>query len=146
MHTQAKSLTYWLADLLDELAGMDLVLIDTAGRSPRDEPRIQELKSLLAEAQVDEVHLVLSLTGSARGLEANAARFAPAGVTSLILTKLDEAMGLGAIVSTARKLPLPISYITTGQDVPDDIEVARSARLASLVLGLDQLSTPRRAA
>jgi flagellar biosynthesis protein FlhF len=131
---------------LDELAGMDLVLIDTAGRSPRDEPRIQELKSLLAEAQVDEVHLVLSLTGSARGLEANAARFAPAGVTSLILTKLDEAMGLGAIVSTARKLPLPISYITTGQDVPDDIEVARSARLASLVLGLDRLSTPRRAA
>jgi flagellar biosynthesis protein FlhF len=131
---------------LDELAGMDLVLIDTAGRSPRDEPRIQELKSLLAEAQVDEVHLVLSLTGSARGLEANAARFAPAGVTSLILTKLDEAMGLGAIVSTARKLPLPISYITTGQDVPDDIEVARSARLASLVLGLDHLSTPRRAA
>ncbi len=51
---------------LDELAGLDLVLIDTAGRSPKDDLQIQELKSLLAEAHVDEVHLVLSMTSSLR--------------------------------------------------------------------------------
>ncbi len=52
---------------LEELQGLDLILIDTAGRSPRDELKIQELKSLLNEAQVDEVHLVLSLTVAASG-------------------------------------------------------------------------------
>ena len=131
---------------LDELRGMDLVLIDTAGRSPRDEPRIQELKNLLAEAHVDETHLVLSLTASLRSLVANVAKFAEAQVNSLILTKLDEAVGMGSLVSVARKIPLPVSYVTTGQDVPDDIEIARANRLARLVLGEERLTTGRRAA
>jgi flagellar biosynthesis protein FlhF len=131
---------------LDELAGLDLVLIDTAGRSPRDELKIQELKSLLAEAQVDEVHLVLSLVASSRTLEATAANFAPAGTTSVILTKLDEAVGMGALLSVARKIPLPISYLTTGQDVPDDIEPGHAGRIARLVLGEETLYSRRRVA
>jgi flagellar biosynthesis protein FlhF len=124
---------------LDELAGLDLVLIDTAGRSPRDELKIQELKSLLAEAQVDEVHLVLSLAASARSLQSTAEKFAPAGTTSLILTKLDEAIGMGALLSASRRIPLPVSYLTTGQDVPDDIENANSKRISRLALGEESL-------
>jgi flagellar biosynthesis protein FlhF len=124
---------------IDELAGLDLILIDTAGRSPRDDLQIRELKSLLAEANVDEVHLVLSLTSSVRNLLATAERFGVANATSLILTKLDEAAGLGSLLSLVRQVDLPISYITTGQDVPDDIEPARAARLARLVLGQDRL-------
>lgn len=124
---------------IDELAGLDLILIDTAGRSPRDDLQIQELKSLLAEANVDEVHLVLSLTSSVRSLLATAERFGVANATSLILTKLDEAVGLGSLLSLVRQVDLPISYVTTGQDVPDDIEPARAARLARLVLGQDNL-------
>lgn len=124
---------------LDELAGLDLVLIDTAGRSPRDDLKIRELKSLIAEADVDEVHLVLSLTSSLRGLQATAEKFAAANTTSMILTKLDEAAGMGTLLSAARKIPLPISYMTTGQDVPDDIEPANASRIARLVLGQDQL-------
>jgi flagellar biosynthesis protein FlhF len=126
---------------LDELAGLDLVLIDTAGRSPRDELKIQELKSLLAEAQVDEVHLVLSLVASARSLEATAEKFAPAGATAMILTKLDEAVGMGTLLSVARRVPLPLSYLTTGQDVPDDIEHAQPRRISRLVLGEESLFT-----
>jgi flagellar biosynthesis protein FlhF len=126
---------------LDELAGLDLVLIDTAGRSPRDELKIQELKSLLAEAQVDEVHLVLSLVASARSLEATAGKFAPAGATAMILTKLDEAVGMGTLLSVARRVPLPLSYLTTGQDVPDDIEHAQPRRISRLVLGEESLFT-----
>ncbi|HID24643.1 MAG TPA: flagellar biosynthesis protein FlhF [Planctomycetaceae bacterium] len=120
---------------LEELNGLDLVLIDTAGRSPRDDLKIQELKSLLAEADVDEVHLVLSMTASARSLIATAERFAPANITALVLTKLDEAAEMGTLLSVARKIPLPISYLTTGQDVPDDIEPARAGRIARLILG-----------
>lgn len=129
---------------LDELSGLDLVLIDTAGRSPRDELKIQELKSLLTEAQVDDVHLVLSLVASARSLQATAEKFAPAGATAMILTKLDEAVGMGTLLSVARRVPLPMSYLTTGQDVPDDIEHAQSRRISRLVLGEESLFTRSR--
>lgn len=126
---------------LDELVGLDLILIDTGGRSPRDELKIQELKSLLAEAQVDEVHLVLSLTAGTSSLRAACEKFAAANTTALILTKLDEAAGMGSLLTAARKLPLPVSYLTTGQDVPDDIECANASRMARLVLGQEKLET-----
>ncbi|HEX4072204.1 MAG TPA: hypothetical protein VHX68_13585, partial [Planctomycetaceae bacterium] len=125
---------------LDELAGLDLVLIDTAGRSPKDDLQIQELKSLLAEAHVDEVHLVMSLNSNLRGLEATAAKFAAAGTTAMILTKLDEASGMGALLSAARRVPLPISYLTAGQTVPDDIEPAHPRRIARLILGQERVA------
>lgn len=131
---------------LDELSGLDLVLIDTAGRSPRDELKIQELKSLLAEAQVDEVHLVLSLVASPKSLQATAEKFAAAGTTAMILTKLDEAVGMGSLLSVARRVPLPVSYLTTGQDVPDDIEHASPRRVARLILGEESLFARRKAA
>ena len=118
---------------LAELKDVDLVLIDTAGRSPRDEIKIQELKSVLAEADVDQVHLVLSLVSGARSLEQAAQKFRSVGTTSLLLTKLDEAAGAGAVLSAARRVGLPISYLTTGQDVPDDIEAASTPHLSRLV-------------
>ncbi|MEX0715577.1 MAG: flagellar biosynthesis protein FlhF [Planctomycetaceae bacterium] len=124
---------------LDELSGLDLVLIDTAGRSPRDELQINELRSLLSEAEVDDVHLVLSLTSSLKSLRATAEKFASVGTNSLILTKLDEAAGMGSALSLCRSLRLPISYVTTGQDVPDDIEPANAPRLARLVLGREKI-------
>lgn len=124
---------------LDELAGLDLVLIDTAGRSPRDELQIQELKRLLVEARVDEVHLVLSLTSSLRSLLSSAEKFASANATALILTKLDEAASMGDLLALSREVDLPISYLTTGQDVPNDIEPASADRLARLILGRDQI-------
>ena len=124
---------------LDELVGLDLILIDTGGRGPRDELKIQELKSLLAEAQVNEVHLVLSLTAGVSSLKAACEKFAVVNTTALILTKLDEAAGMGSLLTAARKLPLPVSYLTTGQDVPDDIECANASRMARLVLGQEKL-------
>jgi len=126
---------------LDEFVGLDLVLIDTAGRSPQDDVKIHELQEILKAAHADEVHLVLSLTASLKSLTQTATHFREAGVTSLILTKLDEAPGLGALFNLARSVKTPVSYVTTGQDVPDDIEPANAARLARLVLGQDMLLT-----
>jgi flagellar biosynthesis protein FlhF len=127
---------------LDELSDMDLVLIDTAGRSPRDELQIGELKSLLADAEVDEIHLVLSLTASLDFLVSTVDHFSSVGTSSLVLTKLDEAHELGEMLNLARRVGLPVSYLTTGQDVPDDIEGAETQRMARLVLGLDRLLVP----
>jgi flagellar biosynthesis protein FlhF len=117
---------------------LDLVLMDTAGRSPHDEVRIQELKSMLAEAEPDEVHLVLSSTAGSKSLINTAERFADVGTTSLLMTKLDEAHSLGHLVSVVRSVPLSVSYLTDGQNVPDDIQVARSGAMANMLLGMDR--------
>jgi flagellar biosynthesis protein FlhF len=119
------------------MSALDLILLDTAGRSPRDGIKIQELKAFLTEAGADEVHLVLSSVASARTLEQTAAQFAAVGTNRLILTKLDEATGLGNLLPVLRSSKLPLSYLTNGQNVPDDIETADAGRVARLVLGME---------
>jgi flagellar biosynthesis protein FlhF len=126
---------------MGRLEQLDLILMDTAGRSPKDDLRIQELNSLLVEAAPDEVHLVLSSTSSASSLTQTAERFAAVGTTALVLTKLDEATGLGNVLPLVRASKLPLSYLTHGQNVPDDIEAADASRLAGAVLGIN-LSRP----
>ncbi len=121
---------------IEELSDYDLILIDTAGRSPRDSVKLQELKAFLAEAQTDEVHLVLSSVNSAKSLARTAKDFSVVGTTSLVLTKLDEATGLGNLLPLLRQSKLPLSYLTNGQNVPDDIEPAERRRLARVVLGM----------
>jgi flagellar biosynthesis protein FlhF len=123
---------------VDRLSGLELVLVDTAGRSPRDDVRLQELKSMLAEAQADEVHLVLSGAASARNSISIARRFADVGVTALLVTKLDEASGYGNLLSVARSSGLPLSYVTHGQDVPDDIAPADGSKLTRMILGMER--------
>jgi flagellar biosynthesis protein FlhF len=119
---------------LARLADVDLVLLDTAGRSPRDELRIQELKSILAEARADEVHLVLSAASGVGPLRLAVERFAAAGVTSVLLTKLDEAATLGPAFALLQRSGRRLSYLTHGQNVPDDIEVADARRFARRLL------------
>jgi flagellar biosynthesis protein FlhF len=127
-----------MREAIDRMGDLDLVLMDTAGRSPRDEVRIRELKALLVEAEPDEVHLVLSAVGSATSMAATAERFATVGTSALVVTKLDEAMGLGSLLTVTRNCHLPISYLTNGQNVPDDIQVAQKRELAKMILGMDE--------
>ena len=126
-----------MREAVRRLDGLDLILMDTAGRSPRDDIKIQELKSFLTEAGADEVHLVLSSVTGARTLATTAQRFAGIGTTALILTKLDEATGLGNLLPLLRAAKLPLSYVTDGQNVPDDIDAADPGRMAQLVLAME---------
>jgi flagellar biosynthesis protein FlhF len=124
---------------IDGLGDVDLVLIDTAGRSPRDEVKIRELAEFLAAAGPDEVHLVLSATSGERSLRSAVERFSTVRADRIILTKLDEAEGLGGVLAVLGIGVQPVSYITTGQAVPDDIEPADRNRLARLILGVDMV-------
>jgi flagellar biosynthesis protein FlhF len=125
---------------VEELGAVDLIFIDTAGRSPRDEIKIRELGQFLAEARPDEVHLVVSAGAGERTLNSTLERFARVRADRLILTKLDEACGLGAIVGVLVQANSPVSYVTTGQAVPEDIEPADRKRLARLTLGLETVA------
>jgi flagellar biosynthesis protein FlhF len=124
----------------DELGGVDLVFIDTAGRSPRDEVKIRELGEFLTRARPDEVHLVLSAVAGQKSLRCAVERFTTFPVDRLILTKLDEADSMGGVLALLGLSSRPVSYLTTGQAVPDDIEPADRRRLARLILKEEGLS------
>lgn len=119
---------------IEKLADRDLILIDTAGRSPRDGVHLEELRQMLAAASPDETHLVASLTTTARSLRETIERFAAVGPTSLLLTKLDESPSLGHAAEPILASQLPISYLTDGQSVPEDIRTAHPASFAAQML------------
>jgi flagellar biosynthesis protein FlhF len=119
---------------LERMQDLELVLVDTAGRSPRNEQQLQEMRTMLAAIQPDETHLVMSCSSSSKQLLQTAELFATVGYSHLLLTKLDEALSLGSLVSLARTRQVPFSYLTTGQNVPDDIENAESMRLCEQIL------------
>jgi flagellar biosynthesis protein FlhF len=116
----------------------DIVLIDTAGRSQRDALQMAELTAFFTENEHIGVHLVLSATASMPNLSDTVARFKPLGLTSLVFTKLDESTVFGPLLSTALHAQLPMSYFTTGQRVPEDIEVATPERVVDLILNVSQ--------
>jgi flagellar biosynthesis protein FlhF len=113
----------------------DVILIDTAGRSQNDTLRIAELREFIDAAHPHEVHMVLSATAGEKVLNKEASAFGSVGVNKVILTKMDEAASLGPIVSMLKQINRPVSFITTGQEVPDHLESAKSERLAALVMG-----------
>ena len=113
----------------------DVILIDTAGRSQNDACRLGELREFLEAARPHETHLVLSSTASEKVLLREAEAFVTVGVDKVILTKLDEAVSFGMVVTALRRIGRELSFFTTGQEVPDHIEVSEPRRLAELVLG-----------
>jgi len=117
----------------EAFADFDAVLIDTAGRSQHDSSRLDELRSLVAAANPHQTHLVLSGAASESVLLKAAERFRPLGPNRVIFTKLDETVSFGVLVNAARRIGADLSFVTTGQEVPDHIEPGRADRLARLV-------------
>jgi len=124
-----------LRGAIDAMGDCEYVLIDTAGRSPTDTIKLNELKNFITMAAPDEVHLVLSTTASQACIESAIARFSEVRVDKIIFTKLDEAVHVGVLLNVVHKVGKGLSYVTTGQDVPDDIEVGQGRRIAQLILG-----------
>lgn len=123
-----------IRDAVARMGDLDFVLIDTAGRSPKDAVKLAELKQFLAAASPDEVHLVLSSTCGLESTKLALRRFSGVRTDRLIFTKLDEAAELGVLPNVTSITRLPLSYVTTGQDVPNDIETASGTKLARQIL------------
>ena len=127
-----------LVAAMKEMGDCDTVLIDTAGRSHTDQLKLNELTQFIAAGKPSEVHLVLSSTTTQEAIEAAVERFSAVRVDpapQIIFTKLDEAVSFGVLLNVARIAARSLSYLTTGQDVPDNIEVGQPRRLARLILG-----------
>ncbi|MDR1665064.1 MAG: flagellar biosynthesis protein FlhF [Clostridiales bacterium] len=116
--------------------GNDVVLIDTAGRSHKNEGNISELKGLLDRIPDSKRYLVLSVTTKYDDLINIVNTYTAATDFDLIFTKLDETTTLGSILNICYLTERKVSYITFGQNVPDDIEIVKPDKLAKALLGL----------
>lgn len=128
-----------LREAIRSMAALDVILIDTAGRAQNDTMKMTELKTFLNAAAPDEVHLVLPGTAGEKHLMDVIDHFKPLGVNRLLFTKLDEAVTFGVLLRVMQQVETAVSYFTTGQSVPDDIEVGSGTRLARLLLELEDV-------
>jgi len=126
-----------LALLLTQLQQRKLILIDTAGMSQRDVRLAENLSALVHNSRVKiKSYLVLSATSQARVMQETVDHFKRISLAGCIFTKLDECLSLGEIINVAIQNALPVSYLTNGQRVPEDIDIAEAA---SMVAQAEQL-------
>ena len=123
-----------LKDAIRKHRDKQLILIDTAGRSQHNESQMKELRDFLAAEEGIERHLVLSATTKNRDAMDILGKFSECRPDHIIFTKTDETASLGLIVNLLSKSRASLSYLTTGQSVPDDIFPARADTLAGLLL------------
>jgi flagellar biosynthesis protein FlhF len=123
-----------LEKAVEKHSACDLIFIDTAGRSHKDKEKLDEMKNFLENKIPIEVYLCLSATTKDRELEEILTRFSIFQVSKVVFTKIDESESFGNMVNLLMKDNLQIAYFTTGQRVPEDIEVATSAKLADMIL------------
>lgn len=121
---------------LAEFKPLDLVLIDTSGRSQRDSESLTQMKTLLSECASVRPILIMSATTRDQELYDIITRFKIFNPTGLIFSKLDESATFGCIYNVTAKTGLPLTYFTVGQRVPEDIEPASRERVVDLVLDI----------
>jgi flagellar biosynthesis protein FlhF len=137
-----------LARVLERLKSKKLVLIDTAGMGPRDVRLSEQLAALQLGAARARVLLALPAHGEGQALEDIVHSFARVSPAACILTKVDEAASLGAVISTTLRHKLKIAYLCTGQRVPEDLHAAHQRRLwlIRVALKLKERAKPPRLA
>ncbi|CUS47175.1 MAG: flagellar biosynthesis protein FlhF [Idiomarinaceae bacterium HL-53] len=131
--------------VLAQLRQRKLVLIDTAGMSQRDMRLSEQLQTLVRNTRLRiRPYLVLSATAQGSVQDEIVQRFRKLPLAGCILTKLDECLSLGEALSVSIQNSLPISYLTDGQRVPEDIKVAEAGDLISRAekLAAERVSKP----
>jgi len=125
-------------DLQKALAKMedrDMILMDTAGRNFRNELAVSELFALLRTEEKKDAFLVLSLSMKYTDMKAVTDNFYRFGLEKVLFTKADETSTLGAVVNLLYEYPMALSYVTDGQNVPDDIDIADANHIADELVG-----------
>ncbi len=118
-----------LQQLLHKLYDKKLILIDTAGMSQRDVRMSEQFAHLGNNSSIIKSYLVLAANAQLATLDEAIKSFKKANLAGCILTKLDEAVSLGGVLSAMIKHHLPAAYISNGQRVPEDLQPARAREL-----------------
>lgn len=126
-----------MEEAIEDMKDLDVILIDTTGRSSKNTMQISELRAFVTKAKPDDVMMVLSSTTKNKDIKVILDGYGDIGFNRIVMTKLDETSNYGAIYTTVRESGKPIGYITVGQDVPHDIKAVTKEMLANLISGED---------
>lgn len=128
-----------MENAIDSMSECDAIVIDTTGRSSKNKMQISELRTFVEKADTKNVHLVLSSTTKNRDIKYIIDGYQILKYNSIIVTKLDETSTYGSILNILETAHLPLSFVTTGQNVPDDLKELSPEKLVSLILGEDTI-------
>ena len=123
-----------VATALHEMSGRDLVFIDTAGKRPGDPQHQEDIRQIIEYTRPEEIFLCVAAPTCFSAIREVVDTYAFAGDYKLIITKLDETRHHGVALNTAHYAKKPLAYVTTGQNVPDDLEIADCEALAQQIL------------
>ncbi|MBN8208688.1 flagellar biosynthesis protein FlhF [Bacillus sp. NTK071] len=121
-----------LEQALVNLASCDIILMDTAGRNYQQYKFISQLEQLLVDQDIS-INLILSLTHRYADMKSITDNFQPLGITEVMMTKMDETTVRGPIFNLMEDYKLPVTVVTTGQNVPDDMVKTTPEFLLNLV-------------
>ena len=119
---------------LDAFGEKDIILIDTPGKTYKDENYLMKLKELFAIDSPIETNLILNITANQENMIETAERFGIINYDNIIFTKLDEANNFGSIYNIIDYAGKPVFYVTNGQNVPQDLEKVDPGKLARLIV------------
>lgn len=112
----------------------ELILIDTPGCNYYEKNRVEQLAQLLSSFKDVQVHLTLSASAKQVDLVGAIHQFSSLNIQSLIFTKLDETLALGALVNLSSQVDIPLSFVTYGYPLPGILERADSRKIAHKIL------------
>lgn len=133
MHTVYK--TDEMDDAMKRLKDKQVILIDTAGKNSHDEQYRDELRQIIERSGANEVLLLISASTGYRCAKQIVDNYASVGSYKLVVTKTDEVSTVGGILNIATIANRPVAYLTTGQNVPDDIQAADARQIAVGLIG-----------
>ena len=128
-----------MEESIKSMEDCDVVLIDTTGRSSKNTMQISELRAFIQKAEPDYVNMVISATTKNKDIKSILKGYSELEYGSVIITKLDETTVYGSIYNISRNANKPISFITIGQNVPDDMKVPTKEELTRFILGEEAL-------
>lgn len=124
-----------ISEAIGSYSDKDIILIDTPGRSHRNKAQFEELKSLVTNSQADEIYLLIGATTGVKDCRDIIKSYSFIDNYKLLFTKLDETTSYGVIINIKDLTGKPLSYVTTGQSVPDDIEIINIDKISKILLG-----------
>ena len=124
-----------LASAMDRMKAMDTILIDTAGHSHHDREKLDEILELIRRDFSITVHLTLSVTSELINMKEAASAFSAFDPDTYVFTKIDETRRCGKILDQMNDYHLPVSLLTNGQKVPEDLIVPDRQTVLKIILG-----------